>query len=151
MSFPLPEGHHVVTPGASICNAEAVLKFIESAFGGKMVERYDAPDGSVAHAEIMVGDSIVMFGEAPNQSEAMPAMLSLYVSDGSDVDSTYQAALEAGAESLAAPDNQFYGHRSATVEDPGGNRWTISAVVEQLTEEQINQRMDEMVSAESAE
>lgn len=150
MSFPLPDGHHSITPGAYVLHAATVLNFVEKAFGGKLVERYDAPDGSVAHAEIMIGDSMLMLGEAPSESEAMPAMLSVYVADGEAVDSTYQGALDAGATSLTPPADQFYGHRSATVEDAGGNRWTITAVVERLTEDDINQRMAAMVEEESA-
>ena len=141
MSFPLPEGHHIITPGASVTNAGAVLEFVKKAFDGRLVERYDAPDGSVAHAEIIVGDSMLMLGEAASESAAMPAMLSLYVGDGASVDSTYQDALEAGATSLAEPTDMFYGHRSATVQDVGGNHWTITAVVEELTGEEIEQRM----------
>ena len=150
MSFSLPEGHHSITPGAFILNAATVLEFIQKAFGGKLVERYDAPDGSVAHAEVMIGDSMLMLGEAPSENEAMPAMLSVYVADSEAVDSTYQTALDAGATTLTPPADQFYGHRSATVEDAGGNRWTITAVVEQLTEDEINQRMAALDDEESA-
>ena len=144
MPYTLPKGHHTLTPGASVLGANDVLQFVEAAFGGQVVERYDAPDGSVAHAEIMVKDSIFMLGEASSESEARPAMLSFYVTDAEAVDSIFEKSINAGAIEITAPDNQFYGHRTATVQDPGGNRWTISAVVEQLTVEEINNRMEEL-------
>ena len=147
MSFPRPNGHHVITPGASVPNAGGVLKFVEQAFGGKVVERYDGPGDSIAHAEIMLGDSVVMFGEPMPGDDPMPASLSFYVDDADAVDANYLRALDAGATSVAGPTNHFYGYRAATVRDIGGNRWTICAVVEQLTDEEINRRMTAMMNA----
>lgn len=144
MSFPRPEGHHVITPGASVHNVAAVLQFVEQAFDGTVVERYDGPDGSIGHAEIRIGDSVVMFGDPMPGDDPMPASLSLYVDDAAAVDATYQRALDAGAVSLAAPSDQLYGYRAATVRDAGGNRWTICAVVEQLTQQEIEQRFAAM-------
>ena len=144
MSFPRPDGHHVVTPGASVHNAADVIRFIEQAFGGELVERYDGPGGSVAHAEVRIGDSVVMLGEPMPGDQPMPAVLSFYVDGADAVDATYQRALDVGAKSLAEPANQFYGYRSATVADAGGNRWTICTVVEQLTPEEIDKRMAAM-------
>lgn len=145
-TLPRPEGHHSITPGFSVKGAAAVISFMEKAYGGRVVDRYDGPDGAVMHAEVMIGDSVVMLGEAmPDQGhDAMPASLSLYVDTGDDVDATYKRALAAGATSVTAPQNQFYGYRSACVKDAGGNRWTICAVVEQLTKEEIERRMKDM-------
>src|SRR5262245_21049009 len=133
--YPKPPGHHTVTPGFAVPNAEKVLEFLQKALGAKLVERYDGPGGAIAHCEVMLGDSVVMFGQADaaHGMEAMPASLSFYVDDGDQVDVTYKKALSAGATSVMEPKNQFYGYRSATVKDPGGNKWTICAVVEQLT------------------
>lgn len=140
--LPRPQGHHTVTPGFAVAKATKVLEFLQKAFGGKVVDRYDAPDGSIAHCELMIGDSVVMFGEAnpAHGMEAMPASLSLYVDDGPAVDATWQRAVAAGATSLMAPKDQFYGYRTATVKDPGGNKWTICAVVEQLSKAEIDRR-----------
>lgn len=146
MAYPIPEGHHVITPGASVEHADEVIAFIETAFDGSVVERYDAPDGSVAHAEVRIGDSVLMLGGPMPDDQPMPAILSLYVNDADAVDHTYKKALAAGATSVAEPSNQFYGYRSATVQDIGKNRWTICTVVEQLTEEEINKRMASMSS-----
>jgi len=142
-----PQGHHTITPGFSVEHATEVLAFLEKAFGGKVVDKYDAPNGRVAHCEMMIGDSVVMFGDADNGHgmPVMPAMLSLYVDDGDAVDVTYKRALAAGASSEAEPKNQFYGYRSATVRDPGGNRWTICAVVEELTREEMQRRATDVM------
>ncbi len=145
--LPRPAGHHSVTPGFAVKGAGKVIAFLERAFGGKVVDKYEGPGGVVFHAEVMLGDSAVMLGDASVEAGShpvMPAMLSLYVDTGADVDVTYGKALANGAKSLRAPENQFYGYRSATVEDVGGNHWTICSVVEELTKEQIEQRMASM-------
>jgi PhnB protein len=139
-----PEGHHSITPGFSVPNAAKVIAFLEQAFGGKVVDRYDGPNNTVMHAEVKLGDSVVMLGEPMQGMQAMPAMLSYYVDDGDQVDAVYQKALAAGATSEAEPKNQFYGYRSATVRDAGGNRWTICAVVEELSKEELQKRMASM-------
>lgn len=144
--FPRPDGHHTVTPGFSVPHADKVIAFIERALGGKTLERYDGPDGVVFHAELRLGDSVVMLGTAGGTMPAMPASLSFYVDTGEAVDATYKRAIDAGAKSIEAPGNKFYGYRSACVQDVGGNKWTICAVVEQLTKEQIIDRMKGMKS-----
>ena len=144
--LPLPEGHHTVTPGFSVPDAGKVISFLESAFDAKVVDRYEGPGGSVAHAEVRLGDSVVMLGDTMPGSAPMPAMLSYYVADGPAVDRVYRRALENGAASISEPQDQFYGYRSATVRDPGGNQWSICAVVEQLTHEEIERRVSKMMA-----
>jgi PhnB protein len=140
---PRPPGHNTVTPGFSVVGAAAVITFLERAFGGKVVDKYESPGGIIFHAEVMLGDSVVMLGETMPETgrPAMPAMMSYYVDTGAECDATYKRALDAGAKSINEPKNELYGYRNATVQDPGGNMWTICAVVEQLTHDEIQQRM----------
>src|SRR5207247_3555712 len=125
-------------------HAGKVIEFLERAFGGKVVERYEGPAATVAHAEVLIGDSVVMLGDASDHNPASPASLSYYVDNGEAVDRIYQRALEAGAKSLMEPKNQFYGYRCATVRDVGGNKWTICAIVEQVSPEEMQRRMQDM-------
>jgi PhnB protein len=97
----------------------------------------DMPDGSVGHAEVRIGDSVVMVGGAGGEWPAVRAALHLYVAD---VDASYQAALAAGATSTAEPADQFYGDRRANVIDSAGNQWFIATHVEDVSPEELERR-----------
>ncbi len=107
--FPRPAGHHTVTPAFIVPNAVKTLDFVQRAFGGEVVDRYDGPNGELYHAEVRIGDSVVMLGDSGNGHDPMPAALSIYVDTGEAVDTTYKRALAAGATSETEPANQFYG------------------------------------------
>jgi PhnB protein len=140
LPHPLPPFHHTVTPASVVRGAAKLLTFLETAFGGEVLDKYEGPDGAIAHAEVKLGDSVLMIGE-PMGGPEMPAVLSLYVED---VDETYAKAPKHGATSLSEPVAMFYGHRTARVADPCGNHWAITTVTEILTKEEIMQRMSKM-------
>jgi PhnB protein len=139
--YALPDGHHTVNPSMVVTGAARLISFLETAFGGTVVDRYDMPGDLVAHAEVKIGDAVVFLGDPQGSFQPMPCMLSLYVDD---VDASYQRALDAGAESVEAPENQFYGHRTARVKDPSGNVWSLGAIVEDLSREEIERRVAQM-------
>ncbi len=140
---PIPAGYHTVTPFIPIASVDKVLEFIEKAFGGVMVDRIVEADGVVTHAEVRIGDSMVMLGDPRDPARVMPAVLYLYVPD---VDATYQAALGAGGESIREPATQFYGDRNSAVKDMAGNHWWIATHVENVSKEEIARRAAEQAN-----
>jgi uncharacterized glyoxalase superfamily protein PhnB len=146
---PIPEGYRSVTPYLAIDGAEKLLQFLKQAFGAEESVRIDAPDGKIGHAEVMIGDSIVMLADAStsDQGKPMPGMIHLYVDD---VDKTYQRAIEAGGRSLREPANQFYGDRSGGVADPVGNQWWISTHVEDVPPEEMAKRAEEWQAGQTS-
>jgi PhnB protein len=143
--LPRPDGHHTITPSFIVPEAGKVIAFLEKAFGAKVVDRYDGPNGAVMHAELRLGDSVIMCGEPMGQWPTMPGAYSFYVDDGPAVDATFKKAVEAGASAVEEAKDQPWGYRSASVKDPGGNRWTICAVVENVSREEIMKRMEKMM------
>lgn len=135
---PVPEGYRMVTPYLVVADGEGLLAFLRSAFRAEVVSRSVRPDGSIANAEVRVGDSMVMLAEARAPWKPMPAGFYLYVPD---TDAVYQAALAAGGVSLMEPADQFYGDRNAGVQDPWGNNWWIATHIEDVDEAEIQRRL----------
>lgn len=133
----VPEGHHTVTPYIVVTGVGKLIDFAKQAFGAIEVYLSKRPDGTVMHAEIKIGDSIVMMGEAAGGGKHFPAMLHLYMED---VDAIYQRAIEAGAKSLREPADQIYGDRTGGVEDAFGNQWWIAKHIEDVSPEELEQR-----------
>ena len=132
---PVPDGYRTVTPYLVVGDVPRLIQFLEQAFGATELMRTPRPDGTgVMHAEVQIGDSRVMLGEAPATSPPMPGCIHLYVVD---TDALYHLALQAGATSLREPANQFYGDRVAGVQDPLGNQWWIATRVENLSPVEI--------------
>ena len=134
---PIPDGFHTVTPYLVAKDAAALIEFIKRGLGGQEKFVMKRPDGSIGHAEMVVGDSHVMIGQAGGPNPAFPAMLYLYVRD---VDATFKHAVAAGAKSLHEPATQFYGDRHGAVTDGNGNQWWIATHVEDVSQEELERR-----------
>jgi PhnB protein len=136
---PIPDGYHSITPYLIVPGVRQLIDFLKRAFDAEPMGEFARPDGSVMHADVRIGGSVVMMGEAGAEWPAMPASLHLYVPD---VDATYKRALETGATSLREPANQFYGDRSAGVKDPSGNMWWLATHVEDVSPEEMKRRAE---------
>ena len=115
-----------VTPYLVVPNADAELTFLKSAFGATEVMCQRNADNTVMHAEVKIGDSLIMLGQAGDQWKALTAALYLWVDN---VDTTYAKAVASGATSQSAPEDKPYGHRNAGVVDRNGVTWWIAAPV----------------------
>jgi len=136
---PIPDGYHAVTPYLVVQGAAKVLEFVKGAFEAKELFRMPQPDGTIMHAEVKIGDSIVMMGEARGPCKPMPCSLYLHVTDA---DAVYKRALQAGATSTMEPADQFWGDRTAGVKDPAGNQWMIGTHKEDVPPEELRKRAE---------
>jgi PhnB protein len=118
--------YRTVTPYLVVEDADAEIKFLKSAFGASEALCERNADKTVKHAEVKIGDSLIMLGQASAAWKALKAALYLWVPD---VDAAYAKALEAGAASQAAPEDKPYGHRSAGVVDRNGITWWIGSPI----------------------
>jgi PhnB protein len=142
---PVPEGYHTVTPYLAVEDAQAAIDFYGRAFGAKERLRMAAPDGKIAHAEIEIGDALVMLSDPFPQFSAKPpkdlggnsANVMLYVDN---VDELVQQAVDAGATVTAPVEDQFWGDRYGSVTDPFGHTWLVATHVEDVTPEEIAER-----------
>ena len=143
---PIPEGYHTVTPYLTIRDAARAIEFYKRAFGAEELMRMPGPGGKgVMHAEVKIGDSIVMLSdESPNSSCRAPQTLGgatssqfVYVLD---VDSAFKRAVEAGAKVSMPPIDMFWGDRFGKLTDPFGHEWGLATHTEDLTPEEISQR-----------
>ncbi len=137
----VPAGHNRVSPYLLVPGVSKLIEFITKTFEAEEVTRMAGPNGTVFHAELRIGDSIVMMGEPMGEFAAMPAQIHCYVAD---VDTTYARALAAGGISKRAPEDMFYGDRISSVTDPFGNIWAISTHREDVTPEEMTRRMGAM-------
>jgi uncharacterized glyoxalase superfamily protein PhnB len=144
---PIPEGYHSITPYLVVDGAEKIIRFMKDAFGAQVAfEPMARPDGKIMHAELKVGDSLVMISDVSERAKATSAMLYLYVPN---VDAVYQKALKAGATSFMEPMDQFYGDRNGGVTDPFGNRWYIGTHVEDVSPAELKKRAMEFMKQQS--
>ena len=149
----IPKGYHTLTPYINIKGAVEAIEFYKKAFGAKEIGRILMPDGSIAHAEIEIGDSKIMLAEenaqwgnlSPQSIGGSPVCLCLYVED---VDAVFARALHEGATPTGEMEvkDQFYGDRAGSLTDPFGHKWSIMTHKEDVAFEELQKRMDAMCS-----
>jgi PhnB protein len=145
---PIPEGYPQVIPYLCIKGAQAAIEFYEEVLGAKERMRMPGPDGKVGHAELQVGDSVIMLSdEFPEMGNLAPSgttgtMVMVYVPD---VDAAFARALARGATVSRAIEDQFYGDRSGQFVDPFGHTWNISTHIEDVAPDEMERRMNEMM------
>lgn len=146
---PIPEGYHRITPYLVVQNAAAAIEFYTKHFGAVEFVRMAGPNGSVAHAEMKIGDSVFMLADempdmgfkAPGAFGGTPVSLLLYVEH---VDDVVRKAVAEGATLLRPVADQFYGDRTGTLTDPFGHVWTVATHIEDVTPEEMQRRMASM-------
>ncbi len=143
---PIPDGFHTVTPHLTVQGASRLVDFLKQAFDAQELVRMAHADGTIMHAEVKIGDSIVMMGEARGDCKPMPGSLYVYVDDA---DATSRRALQAGATSTMEPGDQFYGDRTAGVKDPSGNQWMIATHKEDVPPEELRRRAEALMTKQS--
>jgi PhnB protein len=134
----IPKDHNSVCPYLTVSDAKVVIDFLQTTFDAKVVLSMPGPNGVVMHAELRIHDSIVMIGTAMGDAKPMPGQVHCYVED---VDAVYARALAAGATSMRAPADMFYGDRISMVKDTCGNIWAISTHKEDVSAEEMATRM----------
>ena len=146
---PIPDGYHSVTPYLIVQGAAAALDFYTKVFGATELFRMPGPDGRIGHAEIKIGDSPIMLADEHPEMDALgpktiggtPVGIMIYVANS---DAMFKQAVAAGAKVIKPLQDQFYGDRSGTIEDPFGHKWTISTHIEDVSPEEIGRRVAAM-------
>jgi PhnB protein len=146
---PIPEGHPAVSPYLIVHDATRALEFYKKAFGAKELMRHAGPDGRIGHAEIRIADSVIMLADehpevnarSPRTIGGTPVSLHLYVKD---VDAVARQATGAGARVVRPVQNQFYGDRIGTLEDPFGHQWHVSTHIEDVSPAELRRRAAQM-------
>jgi PhnB protein len=152
MVNPIPEGYPRVTPYLIVGDGAAAIDFYVSVLGATERMRMAGPDGKVGHAELNVGDSVIMLADEHPEMNAVgpktvggtPVSIHVYVEDS---DRAFERAIEAGAKSLAPMEDKFYGDRSGSFEDPFGHHWNVATHVEDVPEEEMAKRAEEAMAS----
>jgi PhnB protein len=142
----IPQGHHSITPYLIVSDANGALEYYHNAFGSEELMRLHTPSGKVAHAEIKIGNSVIMVADefpqmnvfSPLHFGGTPVTMVLYVEN---VDGIFQQAIAAGGKIYRHLENQVYGDRSGMVVDPYGHIWSIATHVEDVTPEEMKKRL----------
>jgi PhnB protein len=152
---PIPEGYHTATPYLAVDDAAEAIEYYKKAFGAKERARMDAPGGKIGHAELEIGDSLVMLSDpfpqastrTPKELGGTSASVFMYVED---VDAVVKRAIDAGATVEMEVADQFWGDRFGTVRDPFGHLWSIATHVEDVPPEEMAERAKEAMAAMSS-
>jgi PhnB protein len=134
----IPQGHNAVSPYLTVHDARGLIDFLKRTFDAQEMMVMPGPGGAVMHAELRIGDSVVMIGGAAPGGATFAGQVHVYVAD---VDETYARALRAGATSTRPPTDMFYGDRISMVRDPHGNVWAISTHKEDVSPAEMARRM----------
>ncbi|TMK87665.1 MAG: VOC family protein [Actinobacteria bacterium] len=142
---PVPDGYPQVIPYLVVDGAAAAIDFYNKVLGTKERMRMGGPDGKVGHAELELGDSVIMLADefpdmgppGPKRLGGSPVTISLYLDD---VDGVHKKAIAEGATELRPPTDQFYGDRTSQFEDPWGHRWNVGTHVEDVSPEEMEKR-----------
>jgi PhnB protein len=145
MTKPIPEGYHALTPSIAVENAAEAIEFYKRAFGAKERMRMSTPMGTIGHAELEIGDSVLMLADPQPQSSVKPPKeiggtsvgIFMYVDD---VDEVAQQVIDAGGSVIMPIEDQFWGDRFGAVADPYGHEWLIATHKEDLSPEEIAER-----------
>jgi PhnB protein len=144
---PVPEGYHTATPYLIFQDAAPAIDFYKKAFAATEIMRMNGPDGKVSHAEIKIGDSVIMLGSAPGNDLATPQKLNgssvsifLYLPD---VNSTFKQAVSAGAKAVQPLEDMFWGDRFGRLVDPFGHSWSLATHVEDVAPAEMGKRAQE--------
>ena len=147
----IPRGYHTVTPSLVVAGAAEAIDFYKKALGAEEIMRFPAPDGTIMHAELRIGDSVIMLGEEmPEQGGRSPKSyggtpVSFFVYQ-ENVDAAWTRAVGAGAKPIMPLADQFWGDRSGCVEDPFGHQWWLAQHIEDLTPEELQKRAEAFFS-----
>jgi len=136
----VPEGYHSVTPWIISRDTAQLIDFMTAAFGAQELGRFQMEDGTIGHAEVRVGDSVVMMFDRKRDWPDTPAFLRLFVEDG---DTVFQQAVKAGATPVTEMTHLYWGDRVGRVRDPLGNLWWIQTRVEDVDAEEAQRRAGE--------
>ena len=142
---PIPDGYHTVTPYLVVQGASKLIDFMKAAFGATVRTRM-GDDQRIMHAEVQIGDSVIMVADAGPGNEALGSMIHLYVDDA---DAFYKRAIAAGGSSMREPADQFYGDRSAGLKDAFGNQWWLATHIEDVSPEELAKRSAAMAGPAS--
>jgi PhnB protein len=151
---PIPEGYHTITPYLSVDDAAAAIEYYTKAFGAKERVRMDGPEAMIAHAELEIGNSLVMLSDPFPQASTKPpkelggtsASIFMYVED---VDAVVKRAVDAGATITMEVADQFWGDRFGSIQDPFGHSWSIATHVEDVPPEEMAERAKAAMAAMS--